>query len=252
VPFGLCLLFGVEGLICIAMALLFASPLLILGSLAGRALASTDCRKRRLPGGGVTCWIILLVLVPVEAALNEPQSRVVLTSAVIHAPPEAVWKAVLGFPPIEEPPSWPFRVGIAMPVSAQIIGEGVGAHRRCSFTTGDFVEPITAWEPPHRLAFDVSEQPPPMRELSLWDTSPPHLDGFVRALRGEFRLIPLGDGRTRIEGRTWYTLDIHPVTAWAPISDSLIHAIHRRVLRHIVTVAERDADPGGTGPPTGR
>ena len=45
-------------------------------------------------------------------------------------------------------------------MKARIEGEGVGAIRYCSFSTGDFVEPITAWEKPHRLAFDVVKNPP--------------------------------------------------------------------------------------------
>ena len=79
-----------------------------------------------------------------------------------------------------------------------------------------------------------------MRELSLWDgISPPHLDDFMLSRRGEFRLVPLPDGRTRLEGRTWYALDIHPATMWAPWSDALIHAIHGRVLRHIRDLCDR-------------
>ena len=32
---------------------------------------------------------------------------------------------------------------------------------------------------------------------------PPHLNGFLRARRGEFRLFRIDDHRTRLEGRTW-------------------------------------------------
>jgi hypothetical protein len=108
------------------------------------------------------------------------------------------------------------------------------------FSTGSFVEPITAWEPSRRLAFDVTDSPPPLRELSLYsNVSPPHLDGYVRSQRGEFRLIALPGGRTRLEGSTWYQLQMAPEGYWQVFSDYLIHAIHRRVLTHIKKEAER-------------
>jgi len=82
-----------------------------------------------------------------------------------------------------------------------IDGEGVGALRRCEFSTGAFVEPIIVWDAPRRLSFDVTAQPDPMRELSPYRSArPPHLAGAFRARRGEFRLIALPDGRTRLEG----------------------------------------------------
>jgi len=38
-----------------------------------------------------------------------------------------------------------FRLGFASPQYARIEGTGVGAIRYCVFSTGPFVEPITAW-----------------------------------------------------------------------------------------------------------
>lgn len=93
--------------------------------------------------------------------------------------------------------------------------------RHCEFTTGAFVEPITAWEPGKRLAFDVASQLPPMFEWSPYaHVHPPHLDGYFRSRRGEFRLRDLGDGRTELEGSTWYTLDLAPAPYWALWSDA--------------------------------
>jgi hypothetical protein len=71
---------------------------------------------------------------------------------------------------------------------------------------------------------------------------PAHLDGYLRSRRGEFRLIALPGGRTRLEGSTWYTIDLAPSRYWALWSDALIHQIHLRVLRHI---AELSTAPHG-------
>jgi len=148
-----------------------------------------------------------------------------------------------------------FRLGVAYPVRARITGKGVGALRRCEFSTGAFVEPITAWDAPRRLTFDVVDEPPPMRELSPWPkVHAAHLQGYFRAVQGEFRLVPLGDGRTRLEGSTWYTLDIHPQAYWNLWADALVQSIHHRVLEHIRRQAEAAARAplGGNRRPAGR
>jgi hypothetical protein len=125
-------------------------------------------------------------------------------------------------------------------VRATIEGQGIGATRYCEFTTGTFVEPITAWEHPVRLAFDVTDQPPALIELSPYrQVHPPHFAGYLTSKRGEFRLIELPGGRTRLEGRTWYSFAMYPEGYWTLWSDLLIHRIHRRVLEHIKAVSER-------------
>jgi hypothetical protein len=152
-----------------------------------------------------------------------------------------VWKHVVEFSEITEPPEWYFRMGIASPSRARIDGAGVGAIRHCEFTTGAFVEPITVWQPPHRLAFDVTQQPEPMFELSPYrHIHPPHLAGSFQSERGEFRIIGLPDNRTRLEGRTWYKLKIYPLAYWTIWTDAILHRIHGRVLRHIRQTAEAE------------
>ena len=81
--------------------------------------------------------------------------REVRTAVEIDAPAESVWSNVIGIAELPPPAEWVFRLGIAYPVRARIHGAGVGAVRTCEFSTGPFVEPITAWDPPRRLAFDV-------------------------------------------------------------------------------------------------
>ena len=121
----------------------------------------------------------------------------------------------------------------------------MGAVRYCVFSTGAFVEPITIWEPRRRLAFEVIESPAPMHELSPYDDiHPPHLDNYLRSRRGEFRLTPLPGGRTRLEGHTWYELDMAPAIYWQPIADAVIHRIHLRVLEHIKRESERLSSAG--------
>jgi hypothetical protein len=166
--------------------------------------------------------------------------HLVTTSLEIDAPPERVWQHVVSFAELPPPSEWIFRAGVAWPVRARIDGRGVGAVRYCEFSTGPFVEPITVWDEPHRLAFDVTRSPEPMREVNpFWNVRPPHLEGYLASERGEFRLEPLGRGRTRLVGTTWYRHHMYPDVYWGAWSDFVIHRIHGRVLRHIEALAER-------------
>jgi hypothetical protein len=113
------------------------------------------------------------------------------------------------------------------------------------FSTGAFVEPIEVWDEPRCLAFRVTDQPPPMEELSPFHIHPPHLDNFLISLRGQFRLDPLPGGRTRLEGTTWYTNRMWPAAYWGLWADGIIQRIHRRVLDHVRAVAEADPRAGG-------
>ena len=158
---------------------------------------------------------------------------------IVDAPPAAVWPHVVSFPDLPPPSDWLMKTGIACPVRARIDGEGVGAVRYCEFTTGAFVEPITVWNPPHHLAFDVTEQPPTMEEWSPYQhVHAPHLIDALQSRRGEFRLEALPSGKTRLIGTTWYTLDMAPKAYWKAFSDLIIGRIHRRVLEHVKRLAE--------------
>jgi uncharacterized membrane protein YhaH (DUF805 family) len=233
---GVMLLFALEGVVCLLMALPLALGLGALGGLVGRVMA------RARSGGGLGFAPALFAL-PSGAMMDKvsppaPTYEVVSTVDVAAAP-QTVWTHVVQFGEITEAPAWYFRAGIAYPLRASIRGTGVGAVRRCEFSTGAFVEPITAWEPPSRLAFDVIAQPPPLRELSIYaKVYAPHLDGYFRSSRGEFRMIALANGETRLEGHTWYSVAIYPQAYWRGASEMLLHRIHRRVLEQVKRESE--------------
>ncbi len=230
------LLFALEGIVCIAMAAPLLLPIGVMGGLLGKAIADST----RSPQAGLMAAICVLPAVAaVEAFFVQPHERVVTSAVDIDASAAKVWEHVVSFPQLPAERAWYFRLGIACPERARIEGEGVGAVRYCEFTTGQFVEPIKVWDEPRRLAFDVTEQPDPMFELSPYrGIRPPHLDHHLRSHHGEFALENLPDGRTRLVGRTWYTMNMFPQAYWTLWSDLVIHRIHERVLMHIQQLAE--------------
>lgn len=236
---GLILIFALDGLICLLMALPLALGLAWIGAALGRFAGSA---AGRAAGSSVAALLTLAfpLLVGFEhATAPEPRIREVSTSVLIDARIEDVWNTVIAFPEITDPPGGIFRLGIAYPIEARIEGNGVGAVRYCTFSTGSFVEPITAWECPRRLCFDVTENPPPMKEISIHgDLHAPHLHGHLVSKKGRFQLSE-EDGKVRLEGTTWYSNRISPEFYWGLVSDDIIHRIHLRVLNHIKSHSER-------------
>jgi uncharacterized membrane protein YhaH (DUF805 family) len=240
---GVITLFALEGLVCLLMALPLALLLASLGAILGRHVAL----GRGPEGAAVTSVLVALpLLTGVEAPSLRAPLREVVTRVEIDATPAAVWPNVVGVAELPPPSELVFRLGIAYPLRARIRGSGVGAIRTCEFSTGPFIEPITVWDPPRRLGFDVRSEPPPIAEWSPYQhVYAPHLVGGLETERGEFRLVSLAADRTRLEGSTWYRNNLFPQLYWNLWSDALIHSIHRRVLDHVKRRSEgRGAGPG--------
>jgi hypothetical protein len=233
------ILMALDGIICLLMAL----PLTLLISLLGSALGYFIANKLDKRVSESLPLLILIgfpLLVGFEEKLPKaPRTHQVVTTIEVDAPIEKVWNEVIAFEKITDPPTGIFKLGIAYPIEARIEGKGVGAIRYCVFSTGPFVEPITRWEEPTLLCFDVSSNPPPMNELSPWGKlTTPHLQDTIISERGQFKLSEK-DGKTILEGTTWYHQNIYPDIYWSKISSTIIHWIHLRVLNHIKECAER-------------
>lgn len=234
------LILAMEGFICLLMAAPIGYFLVFLGAVIGYAVQSRPWSSRESPYLMIALLLTLPAQMGAEAAVGlEPPLLEVRTSIDIDAPPEHVWRHVVSFPPLPEPRDWLFRAGIAYPTRADIHGHGVGAVRHCVFSTGTFVEPIEVWDEPRLLRFSVTDQPAPLREWSPYDIQPPHLDHYLVSRRGQFSLVSLPNGRTRLEGTTWYVNHMWPALYWQSWSDHIIQRIHERVLRHIKEQAER-------------
>lgn len=230
--------FAFDGAICIAMA----APIGLLFTFIGHLLGYILVERKMMKNIPATV-IVLLASVPTVMSFehysgHEGTLRSVTTRIEINAPAKTVWNNVIAFPELGEPGELIFKTGIAYPTSAEIEGRGVGAVRNCIFSTGKFVEPITVWDEPSILQFDVREQPEPMKEISFHNIHPNHLHGYWVSKKGQFKLSQLANGRTLLEGTTWYENKIEPGIYWTIWSDYIVHSIHKRVLEHIKHTSE--------------
>ena len=234
------LTFAWEGIICMVMA----APVGILFTWIGYRIGYIIVKSSLNPNIP-TAIVMLAVSVPSLMAFEnavgaKEEIRSITTVIEINASPEQVWGHVIEFPQLNEPTEFVFKTGIAYPQNATITGTGVGAVRHCNFSTGCFVEPITIWNAPTLLKFSVVDQPEPMKELSPFQIHPNHLHGYWISKEGQFKLTKQSNGKTLLEGTTWYLNKIKPDFYWTLWSDFIVHKIHMRVLNHIKVESERN------------
>ena len=234
---------AIEGVICLVMALPLSLALALFGAFIGYVLQRAPTFSPSTLNVVSIGFLLIPGLILVEYGVGEtPPLYKVTTSVVIKSDLETVWTHVVTFSQLPPPTEAIFKTGIAYPIRAEIHGRGADAVRRCIFSTGPFVEPITTWDEPRLLQFDVSEQPRAMEELSLYnDLQPPHLENYFIARKGQFELKSLPDGATLLEGTTWYQNRFWPAPYWHLWSDAIIDRIHNRVLLHIKSLAENQS-----------
>jgi uncharacterized membrane protein YhaH (DUF805 family) len=238
---GAVLLLAFEGAICLVMAAPLAALLALIGACLGHAVQAS--RWQRL-SPQLYCLPILAVPLMFGAERLQPRAAPLLqvtTTIEVNAKPRQVWRQLVSIAQLSPPQEVLFRLGIAYPIRAEIEGSGVGALRHCVFSTGSFEEPIEVWDEPRLLRFSVTQNPAPMEEWTPYHhIHPPHLEGFLVSQQGQFLLTPLPGGRTRLEGTTWYYHHMWPAAYWQLWSDHIIHSIHRRVLKHVKELAEKE------------
>ncbi len=227
---------ALEGIVCIVMAAPLALVVGLLGGLLGRSIALYSRRSMRQTMSGLAVLPIVFVAEWLLPPSMEFDARMEIG---IKAPPEAVWRALVDMPEIDPPNSLPFRLGVAYPVRGEVLGEGVGALRRGTFSTGTAIERITVWEPGRKLAFVVVSDVPAMRELSPYqDVHAPHVVGYFRTASTSFELMPRPDGGTDLREQTRHELRLEPVLYWLPLARYIVRLNNQRIMDYVKRRAE--------------
>ncbi len=237
VPALLCLaasmIFFWEGLIC---AVLFAPLTLVLSSLGGIAAGivrdAVHPQRRNLVF--LCCLMLPVAIAPVEN-LRPPQEqmRTVATAIEIDAPPAILWDQIKSVPAIrvsELRDSWTHRIGFPRPVQATLSHEGIGGVRRATFEGGVlFIETVTRWDPPHRLAFTIhagtASIPPGTLDEHVTIGGP-----YFDVLEGEYIIEPSAGNRTTLRLSSRHRLSTRFNSYAALWSDAILRDIQEEIL----------------------
>jgi uncharacterized membrane protein YhaH (DUF805 family) len=234
---------ALEGLVCIMLAAPLAFGAALIGGVLGRSIALAN---RRSVGRTLSSVAVMPLVFVSEAAMPPESSFESYQALNIGAPPEIVWDAIVHMTPLDEAVALPFQLGLAYPLRAEIIGEGVGGLRRGVFSTGVATERITEWVPNRKLTVVVENDPPAMRELSPYHhVYSPHVVGYFHTRAMTFQLAAGSEGHTILIERTSHELQLAPVLYWLPMAQWVVGEDNARVLEHIKRDAERVAHDSG-------
>src|SRR5256885_1563371 len=132
-------------------------------------------------------------------------------------------------------------LGVAASLVITLITVGVGVYLRRSYSAGLFLGvPFTIGYISSYI-YNYRAERPAGQSIVIALASVTIAAGalVLFALEGSVcTLMALPGGRTRLEGRTTYVVDMFPQMYWTVPARAIVTAIHARVLHHIQTLAE--------------
>lgn len=217
---ALAAIFFQEGVICLLMAAPLVWGFLLLGTLIGWRVVSPQTPR----GLRVSVVPALVGMIAVDCLASHGYQNVVETRRVIAAPPAEVFKHVVSFERIQEPPAfWLCKLGLPAPEVVTVNG----SRRDCVFTGNlVFQERIVENLPDKRLTFEIVKQP-----------DHPEILGHAKVIQGQMELIDNRDGTTTLVGRSRYALYVHPAWYFDRWAQAIGHGVHERVFDRIERLA---------------
>ncbi len=227
---------GLEGIVCVVMAL----PILIVGAMLGAAIGALA--KRQFPTDRTFSMAIIPFLAGVsvfgagkiEDRLGTAfRTEIVESTIIIEASPDDIWDALIEFDDVYGPKPWLMQMGLPIPQACSCRGSGVGSERVCRFNSGFIRERVTRWDAPCCLELDVEEVQLPGR----------HWLGFQQAT---YTLEKQDSGHTRVTRTTTVTSTLRPAFYWRFFERHGTETEHAYILNSLKTkVSSKDEKEGG-------
>jgi hypothetical protein len=153
-----------------------------------------------------------------RAASTVPRpSTSVVTRMNIAAPPDEVWRGLMFYEQIEEPPPLHLRLLLPMPIRTHGSKSAIGDEAMCLYEGGHLLKRVTQIDPCRQYGFEVVEQ-----NLAV--------GGGLILSGGCYTLRELPGGRTEVAVTTRYVSPKRPGWMWKPIEATVCHLFHRHLL----------------------
>ena len=215
---------GMEGWVCVLM-----STPLIAFSLGTGALVGVLVRQYLLSLGAkhlvllLTVGVLPFFLVAAkkieEPSRRMPRTETITNAFVTDAPRELVWNQLKTFDRIQGTKGLLMRIGLPVPVSCTMSGEGVGATRTCYFEEGHIEERVTEWDPPSSMKLEITEFDVPGRPwLSFQDAS---------------YELTTENGRTVVTRKTTIVSRLKPAWYWRPLEKIGVETEHEYLFEEV-------------------
>lgn len=223
------LLLGLEGGVCVLMSLPLIAVGLTVGALLGlltRYLTKQWRQERQ--ARFITLAVLPFFLIGadrIEKSQFSPRVETITNSFVTDASREKAWEQLKTFDRIEGTKGLLMTIGLPVPVSCSMSGDGVGATRTCYFEQGHIEERVTEWNPPGSMKFEVTTFDVPGRPwLSFKDA------GYE---------LTTENGRTVITRKTTIVSRLAPAWYWRPLEKIGVETEHEYLFEEVKRKIEK-------------
>jgi hypothetical protein len=219
------LLTKMEGWVCVLMS----SPLIAIGMTIG-ALIGVWIRRKGIDGrpGATTLRLFIWLVIPFflmgadyseKTSRRTPRFETITNQVIVDASPETVWQELKGFDKITGSKTFLMKIGLPVPVSCKMDGEGVGAKRTCYFEQGSIEERVTEWQPPNSMKFEITASDVPGRPwLSFKDAA--------------YEIRPF-NGKTVVKRSTTIISRLSPAWYWRPMEAVGVEQEHEYLFKEL-------------------
>lgn len=223
--FSILLMTGAEGLVCVLMAAPLIAVGLAIGAFLGFLFRKHIIDKSKAPQSIKSIILLIMPLFLLGANTVEqpvrriPRTETFISTLRVDASPERVWNQLKSVDAINASKPFLLRIGLPVPVSCSLEGEGVGSRRICYFDSGYIEERVTAWNPPVYMGLEITESRLPGR----------HWLGFKDA---SYDLRREGDS-TVVVRKTTIISRLYPAWYWRRLEGLGVEAEHQYLFRDV-------------------
>lgn len=212
---------GIEGLLCVLMALPIIIPFLFLGSVFTHLYKRYREIKTDFLKVVITPLVMLFAMVVIEKIYDQPNGEFQVKSEIIlDYSPFEVFDAIKSVDTLIAEQPILLRLGLPVPYKCILEKEEVGGLRTCLFEDGKIVERITEIQKGRVLKMDV---------LSYELLGRSWL-GFTEAL---YIFEEMESSKTKLTRLTTYTSELKPRFYWSFFEEMGIEQEHEFVFRNL-------------------
>lgn len=215
---------GLEGMVCILMAMPLIIAAIALGALVKHLIKRQQkpVRQENLLKSSLLPFCLFLIFAFLEAELRKTEQFVIEVKSEIIVPysPIEVYETIKSVDTLDAEKPFLMKLDLPIPLKCVLEDEKIGGIRTCYFESGHIVEKITELEKGKILKMDVVDYQLTGRKWL----------GFKEAV---YLFDELKNGQTKMTRITTYTSKLYPRFYWKPLESTGIEQEHEYVFNNL-------------------
>ncbi|KYH06893.1 hypothetical protein EGI15_19725 [Chryseobacterium cucumeris] len=230
---------GVEGAICIIMAIPFIGFAMFVGFNIGFIIGVFD--EKRHTGSVIVFILFINPASYIFDTYTKPIEETITTEMIVNSSNEKVWKLLNTQINFNTPDFILFEKGVSYPKNIKLVNENGKLGYSCQTNNDDLHLSINEFIENKKVKFSLENQTVPMKEVTPYkDIDAKHLHDYFIVKYGEITLEKLSENRTKIIAKTKYSYKIAPTWYWKKWSGYIIDKMQSHVLQSIKKQSENE------------